>query len=80
MRTFVLFLTYSLMTEELVLHYLRVRRDMRNLKGIAAASGINQRTIQDYIDGTRGKRGLSAATVAALTHAIEGLRAPWPAK
>jgi hypothetical protein len=65
------------MTEELVLHFLRARRHMLNLKGIAEASGINQRTIQDYIDGTRGKRGLPPETVLALAHAIEELRAPW---
>ncbi len=65
------------MSEELVLKYLRENRDSLNLKGIATTSGINQRTIQDYIDGTRGKRGLPPETVQALTRAIEGLRAPW---
>lgn len=65
------------MTEELVLLFLRQRGTMLNLKGIADAAGINQRTLRDYVDGTRGKRGLSADTVASLANAIEGLRAPW---
>lgn len=68
------------MTEELVLHFLRERLPMLNLKGIADAAGINQRTLHDYINGTRGKRGLSVETVAGLAHAIEGLRAPWPSQ
>jgi hypothetical protein len=65
------------MTEELILRFLRERGSMLNLKGIADAAGINQRTLRDYVDGTRGKRGLSADVIAGLAHAIEGLRAPW---
>jgi hypothetical protein len=65
------------MTEELVLHFLRERQALLNIKGIADAAGLNPRTLLDYISGARGKRGLPADVVSALAHVVEGLRAPW---
>jgi hypothetical protein len=50
---------------------------MLNLTGIANVAGLSPRTLKDYVDGTRGKRGLPPETVQALAHAIEGLRPPW---
>lgn len=65
------------MTEDLILEFLRERRALLNFKGLADAAGLNDRTLRDYVDGNRGKRGLSDDTVRRLAHAIEGLRAPW---
>jgi hypothetical protein len=66
--------------EDLVLTFLRERKALVNLTGLATAAGLSPRTLKDYVDGARGKRGLPPETVQALVHAIEGLRAPWAPK